>query len=215
MVKRIAKPLAFLVSILYQSVKQIEMIQMKNMLRGFIRTAETGPNRKSQERALNEVGITDFSEYGPVYVDDRNAAIQSLAEGDILVVSEPSRLGVSMPDIVGALKSIGEHGASVMRADTKETVSWSPDTQKVIEFAVEADSTNRKIIAANARRALDKSGKPRGLPAVQWDTKKLAMLKQMDESGGFTRQQIADKLKVSRATLQRKLAELNTKKGAK
>ncbi|WP_152563419.1 antitoxin Xre-like helix-turn-helix domain-containing protein [Ruegeria halocynthiae] len=44
--------------------------------------------------------------------------------------------------------------------------------------------------------------------------KKLTALKEMSEAGELTRAQMAKKLKVSRATLQRKLAELSAKKGA-
>ena len=44
-----------------------------------------------------------------------------------------------------------------MRADTWKVLSLSPDAQRVGNFVVEADSTNRKIVAANARRALDES----------------------------------------------------------
>lgn len=178
------------------------------MLKGFIRTASCGPSKLDQEASLRDAGLSDFSELGPVYVDDRDAAIQSLVSDDVLVVADPSRLGVSTLDVMTALVAIGERGAAVMRADTKELLSWSPEAQRVVEFAVEADSTNRKIIAANARRALKESGKPRGKPAVVWNADKLALLKKLDQDGELTREQMAGQLGISRATLQRKLAEL-------
>lgn len=184
------------------------------MLRGFIRIAKTGQSRKCQRAALEAVGLTDFDDQGPVYENDREAAINSLLEGDVLVISEPSRLGVSAVDVMAALEAVGARGASVMRADTGETITWSPDAQRVISFAVEAESVNRKDIAANARKARAASGNLGGLPPVLWDRKKLTALEEMDRAGELTRQQMADKLGVSRATLQRKLAELNSKKGA-
>jgi DNA-binding transcriptional regulator LsrR (DeoR family) len=42
----------------------------------------------------------------------------------------------------------------------------------------------------------------------------VAKLKEMDRVGDLTRQEMADQLGISRATLQRKLAELKSKKGA-
>lgn len=183
------------------------------MLRGFIRTSKTGQTRKQQEAALSKVGITEFGEVDPVYVDDRDAAIASLHENDVLVVSEPSRLGVSAADVMAALQAVGARGATVMRADTCETLSWSPDAQKVISFAVEAESKNRKEIAAHARKIRAEKGITGGIPTVDWNAAKVANLKAMDKAGDLTRQQMADQLGISRATLQRKLAELNSNKG--
>lgn len=184
------------------------------MLRGLIRTSKTGQTLKQQQAALGKVGITEFGDFDPVYVDDRDAAIASLNNGDVLVVSEPSRLGVSAADVMGALQAVGERGGAVMRADTGKTLEWSPDAQKVIAFAVEAESQNRKEIAARARKVRAEKGITGGIPSIDWTASKLAKLKQMDKAGDLTRQQMADELGISRATLQRKLAELNSKKGA-
>lgn len=184
------------------------------MLRGFIRTASTGQTRKQQQDALCKAGIAEFDDLGPVYVNDRDAAIASLIEGDILVVSEPSRLGVSAVDVLSALEQIGDRGAKVMRADTGETLDWTRKAQKVISFAVEAESVNRKQIAANARKARAASGHLGGIPAVEWSREKVRELKTMLESGEYTRQQMAERLGISRATLQRKIADMRSKKGA-
>jgi len=184
------------------------------MLRGFIRTAKTGQTKEQQQDALRSAGITDFDDLGPVYVDDREAAISSLTDGDVLVVSEPSRLGVSAVDVLSALEMIGARGGSVMRADTGETLDWTPKALEVIAFAVEAESVNRSQIAANARKARAASGNLGGLPAVEWTIKKMNELNAMLESGELTRQQMAERLGVSRATLQRKLAEMRSEKGS-
>jgi DNA invertase Pin-like site-specific DNA recombinase len=184
------------------------------MLRVYIRTSKTGQTQRQQQAALVKVGITEFGDFDPVYVNDRDTAIASLHEGDVLVVSEPSRLGVSAVDVMGALQAIGERGATVMRADTGKTLEWSPDAQKVIAFAVEAESTNRKEIAARARKVRAEKGITGGIPSVEWTPAKVSKLKAMDKAGELTRQQMADELGISRATLQRKLAELNSNKGA-
>lgn len=184
------------------------------MLRGFIRTSKTGQSQKQQQAALEKVGITEFGDFDPVYFNDRAAAIASLHSGDVLVVSEPSRLGVSAVDVMRALEAIGARGATVMRADTGKTLEWSPDAQKVIVFAVEAESQNRKDIAARARKVRAEKGITGGVPSVDWTDKKISTLKAMEKAGDLTRQQMADELGISRATLQRKLAELNFKKGA-
>jgi DNA invertase Pin-like site-specific DNA recombinase len=172
--------------------------------------SKTGQTKSQQQAALRKSGITQAEH---IHVDDRDAAIASLHRGDVLVVSEPSRLGVSAVDVMSALQAIGERGGSVMRADTGQALEWSADAQKVISFAVEADSKNRKEIAAYARKVRAEKGITGGIPSVEWTPAKLSKLKAMDEAGDLTRQQMADKLGISRATLQRKLAELKADKG--
>lgn len=183
------------------------------MLRGFIRTSKTGQSQSDQHAALTKVGVTAIDGFDPVYVDDRDTAIESLLKGDVLVISEPSRLGVSVVDIMGALQAIGERGCTVMRADTGKTLEWSSDVQKVIAFAVEADSKNRKEIAAWARKIRAEKGITGGIPSVDWTVDKVSILMAMNKSGDLTRQQMADELGISRSTLQRKLAEITSDKG--
>lgn len=184
------------------------------MLRGYIRTSKTGQSVDEQKVALTKAGITDFSDLGPVYLDDREGAIRSLIEGDTLVVSEPSRLGISGADVLLALEAIGLKGCSVMRADTLECIKWAPDTQRVISFANEADSTNKKLIAANARKARAATGNYGGKQEFDWTPAILRKLKKLI-ADGKTREEQAAALGCSRSTLQRKLSQMNSgsKKG--
>lgn len=172
-----------------------------------------GLSVKDQRAALSAAGLDVTDEYGPVYLDDRDAAIASLMKDDELVVASASCLGHPEHDILFALAAIGERGATVLDLEAETTIPWNPDTQAAVDFAIRGGTATRNAVAAKARRARAESGNLGGLPPVQWDRKKLSALKQMDQVGELTRQQMADKLGVSRATLQRKLAELNSKKG--
>lgn len=174
------------------------------MLRGYIRTTKAGPSIERQRGMLLTAGI---GESGPVFIDDRDAAIASLLSGDTLVVATAACLGTTASDVLTALAAIGAAGASVMDAEANERIIWHPDAQRVAEFANRADSQNRQAIAAKMRKARALSGHL-GQEPIPWDKEKLSDLMDMLASGILTRKQMADSLGISRSTLQRKLREL-------
>lgn len=177
------------------------------MLRGFIRTMGAGLSVKDQRAALSAAGLDVESEYGPVYLDDRDAAIASLMEGDQLLVASAACLGHPEHDILAALSAIGALGATVMDLETQTTIPWSPDAQAAVDFSIRGGTATRNAVAAKARRARASSGNLGGIPAVEWDKDKLKKLRDMFDQN-TPRQKMADLLGVSRPTLQRKLREL-------
>lgn len=177
------------------------------MLRGFIRTMGVGLSVKDQRAALSAAGLDMADEYGSVYLDDRDAAIASLMQGDKLVVASAACLGHPEHDILAALSAIGARGATVMDLETQTTIPWNPDAQAAVDFSIRGGTATRNAVAAKARRARTASGNLGGIPAVDWDQTKLKKLREMFDQN-TPRQKMADMLGVSRPTLQRKLRDL-------
>lgn len=176
---------------------------------GFVREATTGPSVAEQTAALLAFGIAEEN----IFLD-REALVDRLQVGLEVVVSDPSRAGTSGVDVLKFLELLGSNGASLVRADTGATLAWSPDAQRLLAFAIEAESTNRRDIAANARDRKKAEGlPPGGKEPVEWTEAKLALLKEMDVAGDLTRDEMAKRLGVSRSTLQRKLREMTFNKG--
>lgn len=141
------------------------------MRRGYIRLTKSGISLKEQEDALRRAGIDDFSEYGPVYVEPmpkaatttgerRVAAIQSLVEGDELVIATPGCLGGTRADVLAALAAISARGAALHVVSTGATVKWSVEAANAAEFAAQAESECVVMRAKHARlsRGDDKLG---------------------------------------------------------
>lgn len=101
--------------------------------------------------------------YGPVYIDERDAAIASLAPGDVLVIAEPSCLGTTASDVLETLSQIGARSARVLDLSNDTMVGWHPDAQAPLDFAVEAGHASRVAQARKmrkARAAWNKKGQP-------------------------------------------------------
>lgn len=188
------------------------------MRRGYIRLSKAGPSLEDQQKALANAGIDDFSEYGPVYVDEvpkrRNAptlpqrfqAIRSLEAGDELVVSSASRLGTSAGDVLDAMRAIAERRAALYDAETGETVVWHPDATKVIEFARRAEGENRKEIAAKMRHSREASGKIGGAPE-KLSGAALKEAKRLWADATLSSAQVAEQIGVNVRTLYRRLGD--------
>lgn len=168
---------------------------------------KAGPSIERQKAAMLSVGLNPDDALGQVYLDDRNAAIASLAPGDELVVASAECLGHPESDVLEALADIGARSAAVFDVEAAQRVEWHPSAQMALLFAVRAGSEARKAIAARARRSRVASGNLGGVPAIEWDREAIGKLRAMFEAGE-ARQRMADALGVSRATVQRKLREL-------
>lgn len=176
-----------------------------------MRTMGAGMTLAQQKTELSKAGLDPADESGPVYVDDRQAAINSLLDGDVLVVASAACFGHPEHDILAALAEVGKRGAKVLDLQTGEEIAIHPDAEKAMEFAIRGGTTTRRAIAEKARKARVKSGNLGGKQAVDWDREKLDHIKRMIAEG-TPRQEMANRLGISRATLQRKLRELNLKR---
>lgn len=188
------------------------------MRRGYIRLSKAGPSLQDQQKALASAGIDDFSEFGPVYVDDipkrRNAptlpqrfeAIRSLEAGDELVVSSASRLGTSAGDVLDALRAIADRRAALYDAEIGETIVWHPDAAKLIAFAHRAESENRKEIAAKMRHSREASGKVGGAPEKLSGTA-LNEARRLWADTTLSSAEVAERIGVNVRTLYRRLGD--------
>lgn len=176
---------------------------------GFMRSSPAGPTIKAQQAALAAIGLDDFSEAGPVFVDDRKAALTILAPGDVLVVASAACLGTTSSDVLTVLAEVSRRRASVLDAATGIIVSCPPAVLPALDFANRADSENKRAIAAKARRERAASGRVNQWPG--WDAKRIKRLMDMEAEGTLSRDEMAAELGTSRATVQRKLRELNSR----
>lgn len=172
-----------------------------------MRTMVAGMSIRKQKGDLSAAGFDFDDEYVPVHLDDRDAAIASMAPGDVLVVASASCLGYPEHDILSALAEIGRRGASVLDLETGEEIQWHPEMQKVADFAERGGSATRKAIAAKARKARVESGNLGGVPAADRGPQQTKRLKAMLAEGKLSRKEMAQELGMSRATLQRWLRD--------
>lgn len=188
------------------------------MRRGYIRLSKAGPSFEDQQKALANAGIDDFSEYGPVYVDEiskrrnplilpaRFEAIRSLEAGDELVVASASRLGTSTGDVLDAMKAIADRKAALYDVETGETVIWHPDATKVIDYARRAEGENRKEIGAKMRQSREASGRIGGAPE-KLSGAALKEAKRLWADTTLSSSQVAEKIGVNVRTLYRRLGD--------
>lgn len=183
------------------------------MKRGYIRTVAGGITIKQQKVALAAAGLDVDDPFGPVYIDDRDAAIASLQVGDLFVIAEPACLGTTGPDALEAMSEIGRRGASVYDLSSNATIAWHPDAQAPLDFATEVGRASRAAQAKKMRKARAKSGNL-GQAAFEWTPQRMKDLRRMEDEG-LSREKQAKALGCSRATLQRKVREMASKKGVK
>jgi len=182
------------------------------MKRGYIRTVPGGISIKDQKAALSAAGLDVVNPCGPVYVDDRSAAIASLKPGDELVIAEPACLGTTGPDALEAIAEIGKRSAKILDLSSGATVVWHPDAQAPLDFANEVGRASRMAQSKKMRKARAKSGNL-GQTPFEWTAQKLKKLRELEKKG-VSREEQARALGCSRATLQRKIREMALKKGA-
>ena len=171
--------------------------------------------------ALRAAGVVDFSEQGPVYVDEerkrrpklgddlapaRTDAIRALRPGDELAVHSPARLGATRADVLAALEGIGRAGAAVYDCASGEAITIHPDAAKAIGFAERAESQGQRERAARARKGITR----RAGPPAALEGKKLAAAKAAWLNPETTAQMVADQFGVSTRTLYRRFGNKGT-----
>ena len=188
------------------------------MRRGYIRLSKAGPSLEVQQAALRSAGIDDFSQYGPVYVDEipvrrsakplpqRFEAIRSLEPGDELVVASAARLGTTAGDVLAVFQEIGQKGAVVFDAETGKTVQWHPDAIQAIEYAQRAESANRKEISAKMRRRRVETDRLGG-PSVKGWKVPVKRAKELWDDDKLSAAYVAEQVGVSVPTLYRRLGD--------
>lgn len=182
------------------------------MKRGFIRSIAGGITINQQKAALAAAGLNVDDSSGYVYFDDRKAAIASLEPGDELVIAEPACLGTTGPDALEAIADIGKRSAKIRDLSSGRIIAWHPDAQSPLDFATEVGRASRAATIQKMRMARSDSGNL-GQAPFEWTAQKIKDLRRL-EGEGVSRVKQAQALGCSRATLQRKIRQLNSKQGA-
>ena len=197
---------------------------------GYIRLSKAAPSLKEQQAALRSVGLTDFSDEGPVFVDEpprrrpkpgedplaqRRMAIVSIGPGDELVIASAARLGTSPSDVLAALVEIARRGGAVYDVEAGKPIRWHPDALDAIEFVQRAETGQRREVTTKMRAKKVAIGALGGAP-VKLEGEALAEAKRLWADPAFSAAQVAEKAGVTERTLYRRLGERGTPRfGAK
>jgi len=182
------------------------------MLIGYARVSTTDQNLDLQLDALKEVGCSKIHEdYASGAKTDRNgfeAAIDSLRNGDTLVVWKLDRLGRSLRHLIEVINLLNDRGCYFR--SLQENIDTSSSGGKLIfhvfgalaefERDIIRDRTNAGLTAARSRGRV--GGRPRKM-----DSKKITYARALLDSEESTVDEICEELGVSRATLYRNLKE--------
>lgn len=173
---------------------------------GYISTKSAATSINQQKEAMRAAGFKLDDPLERIFCDDRTFAIAALDEGDELVVATAACLGTVASDVLGVIRDVAARGASVRILDGETVLSFGPEAQAALDAAMNADRDNRKARVAAMRKAGRVLGKTGGKTPVEWGAKQIAEVKRL-EALGKNRDEIAEALGMSRATLMRRLRE--------
>lgn len=109
---------------------------------------------------------------------ERTRAVRALREGDVLVVANAGRLGLTRADVLTTLAEVARHRASVFDAAEGREFACSPEIVDAVEFA---DLAAKKLAAERtekARKAIKMFGSKPG-PYVKPRLEDLEILRAM------------------------------------
>lgn len=187
---------------------------------GYMRVSTAEQNTDGQRDALLGAGVKDdarhlFTDQG---VSGAKASrpgldrcLESLREGDTLVVAKLDRLGRSLGNLVQLFQDLAERGVGVRVLDNPMLSTDGNSAQAKLMLGIYGafaeyerdllrDRTNVGLAAARAR------GRNGGRPALL-DSPKIARAKELHAAGVLSPKEIADAVGVSVATLYRYLAK--------
>lgn len=187
---------------------------------GYMRVSTAEQNTDGQRDALLGAGVKDdarhlFTDHG---VSGAKASrpgldkcLESLREGDTLVVAKLDRLGRSLGNLVQLFQMLAEQGVGVRVLDNPMLSTDGNSAQAKLMLGIYGafaeyerdllrDRTNVGLAAARAR------GRNGGRPALL-DSPKIARAKELHAAGVLSPKEIADAVGVSVATLYRYLAK--------
>ncbi|MDB5358818.1 MAG: resolvase [Rhodospirillales bacterium] len=190
------------------------------MKRGYIRLSKAGPSLEEQQAALRSAGIEDFTDEGPVYVDQpakrkqragdvvfpqREECIKRARPGDVVIVASPGRLATSADDALRMLAALGRKGAQLQIVSTGRTYHWDEAALDGLELAADTAMENRAEVTAKARAAATERR-----PAPKLSGKLLARAKELWADPKLTAAQVEADVGVPIRTLYRRLGGRGT-----
>lgn len=187
---------------------------------GYMRVSTAEQNTDGQRDALREAGVKDDSRH--LFIDHGvsgakasrpglDKCLESLREGDTLIVAKLDRLGRSLGNLVQLFQDLAERGVGVRVLDNPMLSTDGNNAQAKLMLGIYGafaeyerdllrERTNVGLAAARAR------GRNGGRPALL-DSPKIARAKELHSAGVLSPKEIADALGVSVATLYRYLAK--------
>lgn len=187
---------------------------------GYMRVSTADQNTDGQRDALIAAGVKDdarhlFQDHGVSGAKAKrpgfDKCLESLREGDTLVVAKLDRLGRSLGNLVELFQELGEQGIAVRVLDNTMLSTDGNKAQAKLMLGIfgalaeyERDlileRTHVGLAAARARGRV--GGRPRLL-----DSAKVERAKQLHAAGVMSPKEISDAVGVSVATLYRYLAK--------
>lgn len=187
---------------------------------GYMRVSTAEQNTDGQRDALLGAGVKDDSRH--LFLDHGvsgakgtrpglDKCLESLREGDTLVVAKLDRLGRSLGNLVQLFQDLAEQGVGVRVLDNPMLSTDGNSAQAKLMLGIYGafaeyerdllrERTNVGLAAARAR------GRNGGRPALL-DSPKIARAKELHAAGVLSPKEIADAVGVSVATLYRYLAK--------
>jgi DNA invertase Pin-like site-specific DNA recombinase len=181
---------------------------------GYVRISTKEQNTDLQDAAMAAAGVkrvyTDRGVSGSLASrPELDKALDRLEEGDTLVVWKLDRLGRNTKNVLEVIEGLTKRGVG-FRSLTEGLDTTGPMGKAMITIMAAFSELERSTMLERTRAGLDAAkakGRVGGRPSVV-DAKKLEKIRKLSSSGDHTRAEIADMVKVSRATLYRVLADL-------
>lgn len=174
------------------------------MIIGYVRVSTTGQNLDTQKEALEKYGIDKlYEEKASGRKTDRpilNEALNYLRKGDTLVIYDLSRLGRTVHQVVKLLDEFIQKGIGFV--SIKESLDITTPMGKAMAHIIavfnemQVNVQNEKI--REGLLIAKEQGKKLGRRSISND--KARMIKALCNEG-YTNQEVADKLNVSRRTV--------------
>jgi len=174
------------------------------MIIGYIRVSTTGQNLDTQKESLQNYGVEKlYEEKASGRNTDRpilNEALSFLRRGDTLVIYDLSRLGRTVHQVVKLLDEFIQKGIGFV--SIKESIDITTPMGKAMAHIIavfnemQVNVQNEKI--REGLQIAKEQGKKLGRRSISKD--KARMIKALCNEG-YTNQEVADKLDISRRTV--------------
>nr|WP_176705816.1 recombinase family protein [Arthrobacter sp.]AXV46404.1 serine resolvase, DNA invertase [Arthrobacter sp.] len=195
---------------------------------GYARVLANDENTDGQIDALIAAGVSNDVQH--LFVDEGSSnskaprpafdrCLDSLREGDILVVAKFARLGRSLANLIELMRKFDAIGVSVQILDNPALNTYVPEgldkdaaqrlrdqTEYMLGILGSLAQYERALILDRTRVGLESArarGRNGGRPAVSSDDPKVKRAKDLHSEGKLTPQEIAGSLKIGVSTLYR------------
>lgn len=181
---------------------------------GYARVSTGDQNLDSQLDALKAAGVPARNIYREK-LSGKNTdrpqfqkMVDELESGDVLIVAKMDRLGRSLIDLVKIVHELDERGIQFKALDKADMDTTTAGGRMVFNIFAALAEYERELIVERTRVGLDAAkarGRVGGRPKVTADNPKVQRAKDL-QAKGVEIEEIAELLKVSRATAYRYLS---------